>query len=296
VQSVLVTGGEGFIGRNVRAALAAKGVNVVCLDSKKHSPVSNNCYQCDITDAEQFCQVFSSEQISTVVHLASCLRTASIENPRKATQVNVLGTLNVLEAARQFGVRRVVYGSSSSIYGSTPAHQNTSEEAPTVPEDLYGASKKYAELLGEGYARHDEMEFVAIRIPVVIGAGATGTSSPWRSDIFEKLPGRHPWRITIPFRQDETLTLLHVEDLADQIVQLVEAKSLSFACYNASGEIWHLGDLKNVIRTLNTNLDVGFGDAAVTGFAPRMSAERFHREFHKALKARLEEAAKIRTS
>jgi UDP-glucose 4-epimerase len=108
VDSVLVTGGEGFIGRHVRASLAVNGANVICLDSKPHSGSGRYCYQGDITNPEQIARAFDAHSISAVVHLASSLRTASIENPQKATEVNVLGTLNILEGARKAGVRRRV--------------------------------------------------------------------------------------------------------------------------------------------------------------------------------------------
>jgi nucleoside-diphosphate-sugar epimerase len=186
-----------------------------------------------------------------------------------------------------------MYGSSSSVYGSPLNDHDTSEDVPPRPEDMYGASKRYAEILGEGYARNYGMEFIAIRIPVVIGPGATQTSSPWRSQIFE-LTSTQGSDIRIPFKGDQALTLVHVEDLGDEIAQLVRARSLSFTCYNAPGETWTLGDLKKEIEKLNRNLAVHFGHATVSGFAARMDSKRFESEFHylpKPLKARLADAA-----
>src|SRR6516162_9858775 len=75
--------------------------------------------------------------------MASTLRTASEKDPKKATEANILGTLNVLEAARIFGVARVVFASSAAIYGSKAAQDDISEADSATPEDLYGAAKKY---------------------------------------------------------------------------------------------------------------------------------------------------------
>ena len=294
VQSVVVTGCEGFIGRRVRQALSRSGLRVISVDTKPLAS-SPDCIQCDITQRDQLQKAFVGPTVSIVVHLASCLRTLSIQNPRRATEVNIVGTSNVLEAAAKAGVRRVVYASSSSIYGSTSSGQDVSEETPTAPEDLYGASKKYAELLCDAYARNHGINFAAIRIPVVIGPGATGTSSPWRSEIFEKLPGGQRWTISIPFRRDEILTLVHVEDVANEIAHLVCAESWEFSCYNAPAEIWNLKDLEKEVLSINQNLKLHFGEAVVAGFARRMISRRFREEFHFApvpLKTRFREAAR----
>ena len=290
---ILVTGGEGFIGHYVRQALLAKGAIVISADLKPPDQISGHCYCCDITAGKQVDELFDTHQISGVVHLASWLRAASIENPLRATQANVLGTLNILEAARKFHVRRVVYASSASIYGSKAHNRNISEEESTSPEDLYGASKKYSELLGQTYMRNYGIEFVALRIPIVIGAGSTATSSPWRSDIFESLAAGHKQQIAIPFKEDETLTLVHVEDLADAILRLVEVESLSCTCYNAPGEIWQLNVLKKEVQTLNTKLDIRFGEVVVSGFPRRMTSDRFKKDCNylpKPIKTRLRDA------
>ena len=119
---ILVTGGRGFIGRSVCSALAVLGYDVVALDRAggdgpdRDLPVST--IACDVRDAERVARAFRRCSPSVVVHLASLLNTASRRNPRDAMAVNIGGSLNLLEAARKFGVPRVIYGSSISVYGS----------------------------------------------------------------------------------------------------------------------------------------------------------------------------------
>ena len=278
--SVLVTGGEGFIGQQVRRALAASGTRVVSIDCKFAGfDRGEQCYECDIRDGARVNEIFASHKITGVIHLASLLRTASEQNPLAATQVNIIGSLNILEAARAFKVRRVVYASSASVYGTRGAADRAREEDVTAPRDVYGGTKKYVEMLGEAYGRTYGIEFIVLRVPIVVGPGAMETASPWRSQIFETADKSNPRTISIPFQESETISLVHVADLAQQFATLIFAKRPSFSVYNAPCEIWTLRELKKEVESLDENLHVNCGNSAVSGFPRVMDAERFKREF-----------------
>lgn len=137
---ILVTGGGGFIGRYACAALAAQGKAVVSADLKTlDSPAGVPPYlavACDLTDPQQLGQLFRQYQFTAIIHLASMLNTASQQQPGKATQVNIMGSLHIFEAARQFQVAKVIYGSSISVYGSASAQcgdQPVAEDFPPAP-------------------------------------------------------------------------------------------------------------------------------------------------------------------
>jgi nucleoside-diphosphate-sugar epimerase len=279
--SILVTGAKGFIGQQVRRALAALGTSVVSADcTSASSDRGEQFYECDIRDGARINGIFASHKITGVIHLASLLRTASERNPLAATQVNIIGSLNILEAARAFRVQRVVYASSASVYGTRAASTKAREEDATAPEDVYGSSKKYVEMLGAAYRRTYGIEFIVLRVPIVVGPGATGTASPWRSEIFD-IAGMSTTRaIALPFQETETISLVHVQDLAQQFATLIHANRPSFSVYNAPCEIWRLRELKKTVESLNENLRVNCGKAAVTGFPRMMDAERFKGEFN----------------
>ena len=289
----LVTGAEGFIGRWVRSRLLSAGRNVISLDQKSNSTTPGIFYACDVTDPRQLQEIFRAHKLNSIVHLASLLPTASKQNPQAATQVNIAGTLNILEAARNFQVPRIVYASSLSVYGSSGASDTVSEISPTAPEDLYGAAKKYAEALGEAYACNHGIQFTALRISTVLGPGATGTASPWRSQLFDFLGDQRSCEISIPYRPDEILSMVHVEDLADVFAILLDAKQVAFSAYNVPSEIWQLSDLGKEIQVLNNNIRITFGDLRVTGFPRQISSDRFRTEFNykpTSLKERLNRA------
>ena len=198
-RSVLVTGGGGFIGKHLRPLLERQGLNVVSLDYRPAQPGSDpTCYQCDITDSQEVEAIFRTHRFEAVIHLASILPTASRQDPHKATKVNIAGSLNLLEAARRFQVNRMIYASSVSVYGTQPASSCVSEDQPSAPEDVYGAAKRYVEVLGEAYQLNFGVEFLALRIAMVVGPGTISATSPWRNQIFEYL-GRAPQKeVLIP--------------------------------------------------------------------------------------------------
>ena len=297
----VVTGGEGFIGRHVRSALLAAGNDVISLDRRSMSRLAGGLsYECDLTDGQQLQQLFASASrpISAIAHLASTLRTASEKDPKKATEVNILGTLNVLEAARIFGVARVVFASSISIYGSKGAQDDISEADSTTPGDMYGVAKKYIEALGSAYNRNYGMQFVSVRVPIVVGSGPGTSTSAWRTDLLNALGERQQREIRVPFPEDETLSIIHVEDLAQAFLILLHAPTVSHSTYNAPCEIWRLSDVKKEIESLNQKVHVSFGDSAISGFPRRLNCDRFKAEFKYVpqLSERLREAVQLRRS
>jgi nucleoside-diphosphate-sugar epimerase len=214
-----------------------------------------------------------------VIHLAAVLPTAARREPARVTEVNVGGSLNVLEMARQFGVQRFVFGSSLSVYGTCPADQVVSEADRAAPEDLYGAAKLYAEQLGEAYRQPCGMEFVSLRSGRVVGPGAHSASSAWRSQIFEFLGAARPEQIDMPYASSERILLVHVEDVARMLVTLLEAKHPKHVVYNAVCESVEVGALKGTVESLNANVQVKLGGEAVVGNPRRLDSSRFAGEF-----------------
>src|SRR5579864_4227472 len=212
---VLVTGGRGFIGRAVVKLLQDSGFGVVSLDvaPSVSSPARRHEVECDITDARQLQRVFEIESIGGIVHLAAILPTAAQREPALATEVNMHGSLNLLEMARRFGVRRFVVGGSLSVYGTCGEDQVVSEADRAAPEDLYGAAKLYVEQLGAAYRQHG-LEFISLRTGRVVGSGARSSSSAWRSQIFELLASQDPAEIALPYIGSERILLVQVDYVA----------------------------------------------------------------------------------
>lgn len=276
-QSVLISGGQGFIGRSLAKLLQRHRYGVISMDK---APVSSSDdVVCDIADDEELEKVFQRGQVDAIVHLAAILPTAAQGEPLAATKVNIQGSLNLLELAREFGVRRFVFGSSLSVYGTCPADQVIKETDRAAPEDLYGAAKLYIEQLGETYRRTHGLEFVSLRIGRVVGPGARSTTSAWRSRIFEQLRAGDPADIEIPYAESERILLVHVEEVAKMLVRLLQAPQLAHYVYNAACESVIVGELKREVERLNPKVRVKLGGQAVVGNPRRVDWSEFAGEF-----------------
>jgi len=155
MKKCLVTGGAGFIGSNLVEHLVGASVQVKVLDNLSSGLLQNlepfqeyiDFKQGDVRDLGILQEMMSGVEV--VFHQAALVSVPqSIEAPIEAAMVNDLGTLNVLEAARHSGVRRVVFASSCAVYGDLPQLPKK-EEMDTKPLSPYAASK----LHGETYAR-----------------------------------------------------------------------------------------------------------------------------------------------
>jgi UDP-glucuronate 4-epimerase len=160
---ILVTGGAGFIGSNTVEALLARGERVIALDNfndyynpeRKHQNVAPflgnpnfRLVHADIRDRATLERLFTTEPIRRIVHIAAMAGPRpSVENPTIYNDVNVSGTLNLLELAVKQGVQHFVFASSSSVYGrdaEVPYKETARTDRPVSP---YAATKKMAEVL-----------------------------------------------------------------------------------------------------------------------------------------------------
>ena len=175
----LVTGGAGFIGSNLVEALLDRGDEVLVVDNLASGKRENltaalsrgaGFEEADIRDADRMRSAFVSARPDIVFHLAAQIDVRkSIEDPAFDAGVNVVGTINVLEAARQTAVKRVVYTSTGgAIYGEADV-MPTPESAPARPMAAYGQSKFCAEAYCGWYERLYGLSSVILRYGNVYG-------------------------------------------------------------------------------------------------------------------------------
>ena len=171
---VLVTGGAGFIGSNLVRLLLQEGHEVVVFDSLSSGYRSNltglplsRFTLGDVRDASLLEGAVKGAEV--VFHLAASVgNSRSIDHPHVDAGINVLGTLNVLEAARRHQVRKIVFSSSAGIFGELKTLP-ISEDHPVEPDTPYGATKLCAEKLCLSYAKLHGIEAVCLRYFNVFG-------------------------------------------------------------------------------------------------------------------------------
>jgi len=263
----LVIGGSGFIGSHLCAELK----------TARSADMRDADYICDIRIRKQVEQLFNRCRPRSIVHLASMLQTAAGEHPRFAVQINLLGWLNVLQAAVRTGAVHVIFASSMSVYGSatTTLRRGVRESDPAAPEDLYGTLKKAAEITGNRVLRDAGISFTSLRIPIVIGPGVSRSASSWRGDLFD--PGAN--QVTIPYAADEILPVVHVRQLAMQIKRLLSVQPLD-TVYNAPCLCLSAAEIASAAQQFNPDLRVHFGDRRIQGFPSFVDSARFCSEFN----------------
>lgn len=168
----VVTGGAGFIGCNLAQRLLTQGHEVHIVDdlatgNRANLPPGATFHHGSILDAAVLDQAFKGADV--VFHEAALPRVSrSIENPMRSNEVNVTGTLEVLQAARRHAVGKLVYASSSSAYGDTPTLPKV-ESMPTTPQSPYAVSKLTAEMYCRVFHRVYGLRTTALRYFNVYG-------------------------------------------------------------------------------------------------------------------------------
>ena len=185
-KKVLVTGGAGFIGSHLVERLLKEGHGVICLDNfndyynpelKRNnvrpflSERNFELVEADIRDKDALKRIFEKFQIHKVIHLAAQPGVRlSLEKPSLYMDVNVNGTVNLLELSKDYRIKSFIFGSSSSVYGATEEIP-FSEEGESKPISPYGVSKRAGELLCSTYNHLYGIPITALRFFTVYGPG-----------------------------------------------------------------------------------------------------------------------------
>jgi UDP-glucuronate 4-epimerase len=194
--SILITGGAGFIGSHVAEALLARGETVVAIDNFndyydpaiKHANARRLAQHPDFTmitgdirDVAALNALFADHGVRKVAHLAAMAGVRmSVQQPHLYMDVNLTGTLNLLEAAQQHGVNQFVFASTSSVYGKTERLPFQEDDSADRPLAAYPASKRAAELIGYSYHHLHQMHFTALRFFNVYGPAGRPDMMPMR--------------------------------------------------------------------------------------------------------------------
>ncbi len=274
---ILVTGGSGFIGGHLAERFARRGHDVTVLDildpfydlgikehnrriAREAAEAHGGSYEFvegSVTDSERVNELVSDTEY--VFHQAAQAGVrVSVEDPQKAHRINVNGTLNVLDAARNSDVKRVVNASSSSVYGK-PQYLPYDEEHPTQPVSPYGASKLAAEHYTRVYGEVYGLPTVSLRYFTVYGPRMRPNMA-FTNFVSRCLHGESP---VIYGDGSQTRDFTYVEDIADANEALLERN-------DADGEVVNIGsggritidELARVIRDeIDPSVEIKYEEA-----------------------------------
>ena len=269
--TVLVTGGTGFIGSYVSADLLEHGHEVVAFDLSTDTRILEKLgvaedvevRRGDISRATDVMRAVRESGASRIVHLAALLTTTARENPRLALDVNVAGTNNVFEAARTLEdqVERVAWASSAAVY-APPAnydHDWVTEDDLVYPDTLYGATKEYNEHQARVYLEDHDVDHVALRPTVAYGPYRETGGSAFLANIVEKPALGEPFAVEYG---DQVIDWQYVRDVAQAFRKAAFAPSadLSRRVYNVRGEVATIREAVETVRSIVPDAELSVSD------------------------------------
>lgn len=243
VQTVLVTGGAGFIGAHTAKKLAELGHKIVIVDNFNafYDPslkearigqllkgVSCPIYRLDIKNMDALRDVFNRHQIDHIVHEAAQAGVRySMQNPFLYADTNLIGSINLFELAKEFGIKGITLASSSSVYGNAARYPVSEDTLTDQPISLYGATKKSLEVLAYSYHHLYGIPMTCLRYFTVYG--------PWGR------PDMAPFKFTEHIMNDREIDVYghgkmerdftYINDVVDATIRAVE-KNLPWEILN----------------------------------------------------------------
>ena len=170
-ESVLVTGGAGYVGSHIAYVLAQKGYSVIIIDKAVHTRHPWATYiEADIANESVLDEIFTKNKIEAVFHCAAyAIVSESITHPLKFYQNNISNTLTLLNSMLKNNVKRIIFASSRSVYGNAQFSPIT-EDHPKNPLSPYARTKVMTEMILEDLHNANGLEYVALRFVNAVGA------------------------------------------------------------------------------------------------------------------------------
>lgn len=243
---ILITGGAGFIGSTLADKLI-KDNKIIVIDNFnnyydpeiKENNIKHNLdnlnyklYRGDILDKDLLDKIFAENKIDLIVHIAASAGVRpSIENPLKYFEVNVLGTLNILEMIKKYKIKKLVFASSSSIYGNSKAEKFSEDLKVSEPISPYAATKLSAEQIIYTYSKLYNFQSICLRFFTVFGPRQ-------RPDLaihkFIKLIEKDE---TIPVYGDGSTVrdYTYIDDIVDGIIGAINYNESQYEIINLGG-------------------------------------------------------------
>ena len=293
--SILVTGSAGFIGFHLTKILLEKGFHVIGIDNlneyydvslkksrldklKKVSETFNCSYvfhEVDIYDQETLYNIFKDNNFDTVVHLAAQAGVRySITNPKAYIDSNIIGFYNILEAAKKFETKHLLFDSSSSVYGMSDDVPFSVDSNTESPISLYAASKKSNELMAFSYSHLFNIKITGLRFFTVYGPYGRPDMAYFK--FTKSIDNGNP--IDVFNSGDMKRDFTYIDDIVSAIMLMVESPPKNIkhnsSTSNAPYRIFNIGNNNPV--TLNRFIQIieeNIGKSANKNFLPMQDGD-----------------------
>lgn len=248
-----ITGGSGFIGSSLIPKLVKEGHSILILSNKPPQKKFENTEfkECDITNKNQVNSLV--KDVDAIIHLAALKSSKdSVEIPHEYNKVNIDGTVNLLEAAKNNGIKKFIFASTSAVYGTLAAPQK--ESTISFPNNPYGLTKLAGEHYCSAYSENFGLETVSLRIFNTFGPGQELVSIV-PAFLNCTIEGTQP---IIFGSGDRGRDFIYIDDIADGFVKAFDnsTKANGKAINIGSGKSYSITEvLKKIEELTQTKLD-----------------------------------------
>jgi UDP-glucose 4-epimerase len=291
-ETVLVTGGTGFIGSYVAKSLVEHGHDVVAYDLSTDPRILENLgiadevaiRRGDVSESTDVVNAVAETGASHIVHLAALLTNTAESNPRATLDINLKGTSNVFEAARTLNeqVERVAWASSAAIYAPPHNYDDggdwwVTEEDLVYPDTLYGATKGYNEHQARVYHEEYGIDHVALRPTVAYGPYRETGGSAFLANVIEKPAIGESFAVEYG---DQEVDWQHVEDIAQafRLATFTPEGDLSQRVYNVRGELASIREAADTVRAIMPEADIEVSDEGELPWTQRLDMTAFQED------------------
>ena len=275
----LVTGGTGFIGKRVVAKLLSKNIQVVAtdinieneqndfekyLDSKNISTKGLELRELDMSSKENLKSIFDDYQFTNIIACGYQMSNLIDNNPIKGSEVNIVGMTNLFQAVLDYKIKRMVFPSSQSVYGTT---SKLFDDQPVKEDDYcglqhqlftYAVMKLLNEFMAQKYMALHNISIACTRPSVVFGYGRKRSSLMWAEE-FATNPALGK-SVHLPFPETNKDNYIYVEDCAEQFIELSLKEKLNHFVYNTGSETVSGMELKKIILELIPDAEITFDE------------------------------------
>jgi len=275
----LVTGGTGFIGKRVVAKLLSKNIQVVAtdinieneqndfekyLDSKNISTKGLELRELDMSSKENLKSIFDDYQFTNIIACGYQMSNLIDNNPIKGSEVNIVGMTNLFQAVLDYKIKRMVFPSSQSVYGTT---SKLFDDQPVKEDDYcglqhqlftYAVMKLLNEFMAQKYMALHNISIACTRPSVVFGYGRKRSSLMWAEE-FATNPALGK-SVHLPFPETNKDNYIYVEDCAEQFIELSLKENLNHFVYNTGSETVSGMELKKIILELIPDAEITFDE------------------------------------
>lgn len=250
-ETILITGGAGFIGSHIADKLIKRGYKIIIVDNLSSGRKENlnskaKFYKADICDIK-ISKIFQKERPQIVIHMAAQVSIAkSVENPVRDAEINILGSINILENCRKSKVKKIIFSSSAAVYGRVDTFP-TPETCKTRPLLPYGIAKLTIENYLNYYCKTHGLVSVILRFANIYGPrqdfkGEAGVVAIFCNKI---ISGKQP---IIYGTGAQTRDFVYVDDVAEAVVTSVLKKDAVGIFNISTGKETSINDIFEIIN------------------------------------------------